>query len=148
MLGFHYAWWFDRRKLTTINKLSTSKSFTNHFMQEGNLMLSFKHLRSNPLIKICCVNSCAIYVTFKLLVLAALNPKLKRFSSYLAAAQIHWSQVLIREWICNWSSNDRWCSDNIWMINNFIARGVAYIRGLTLQINIEQNRGAAFYFRL
>ena len=34
---------------------------------------------------------------------------------------IFWSQVLSRKWRCSWSSADRWCSNYIWMINNFIA---------------------------
>ena len=33
---------------------------------------------------------------------------------------IHWSQVLSWEWRCSWSSADRWCSNYIWVINNFI----------------------------
>ena len=45
---------------------------------------------------------------------------------------IHWSQVLNREWRCSWSNADRQCSKGIWVINNFIAEGVAYIRGLTV----------------
>ena len=44
---------------------------------------------------------------------------------------IHWSQVWSREWRCNWSSTNRWCSNYIWVTNNFIAyNGVPYIRGL------------------
>ena len=44
--------------------------------------------------------------------------------------QIHESQVLSREWRCNWSSADRQCSNYIWVINNFIGYwGVPYIRG-------------------
>ena len=34
---------------------------------------------------------------------------------------IHWSQWLSREWRCSWSSADRWCSNYIWVINDFIA---------------------------
>ena len=46
---------------------------------------------------------------------------------------IHWSQVLSREWRCSWISADWWCSNYIWVINNFIAyEGVTYIRGLTV----------------
>ena len=37
--------------------------------------------------------------------------------------------MLSREWRCSWSSVDRWCSNYIWMINNFIAQGVTHIRG-------------------
>ena len=32
----------------------------------------------------------------------------------------HWSQVLIWEWRCSWSSADRRCSNYIWVINNFL----------------------------
>ena len=46
---------------------------------------------------------------------------------------IHWSQILGREWRCNWSSADRRCSNYIWVINNFIPYlGATYIRGLTV----------------
>ena len=43
----------------------------------------------------------------------------------------HWSQVLSREWRCSRSSADRRrCSNNIWVINNFIVyEDVSYIRG-------------------
>ena len=38
---------------------------------------------------------------------------------------------LEQRWRCSWSSTDRWCSNYIWVINNFIAyQGVDYIRGL------------------
>ena len=48
----------------------------------------------------------------------------------------HWSQVLSWECRCSWSSTDRWwCSNYIWVINNFIAyEGATYIRGLTVCI--------------
>ena len=61
---------------------------------------------------------------------------LKWFSSRLAVvfAQIHWSQVLSREWICRWSSADMRCSNYIWVINKFITyQDVADIRGLTVR---------------
>ena len=46
---------------------------------------------------------------------------------------IHWSQVLIREWRCSWSSTDRRCSNYIWVIHNIIScYGATYIRGLTV----------------
>ena len=46
---------------------------------------------------------------------------------------ISWSQVLSLEWRCSWSSTDRWCSNFIRVINNFIADyDAAYIRGLTV----------------
>ena len=49
---------------------------------------------------------------------------------------IHWSQMLSREWRCSWSSIDRWCSNCIWVINNFIAYwGEAYIGGLMVYKN-------------
>ena len=54
-------------------------------------------------------------------------------SSCSCLCPIHWSQVLNREWSCSWSSSDRWCSNYIWVINNFIAYwGAIYIRGLTV----------------
>ena len=44
---------------------------------------------------------------------------------------IHWNQVLSREWRCSWSSADRWCSNYIWVIGNFIAYlGASCIWGL------------------
>ena len=44
---------------------------------------------------------------------------------------IYWSHVLSREWRCSWSSADRRCSNNIWVINNYISYyGAAYIRHL------------------
>ena len=37
------------------------------------------------------------------------------------------------EWWCSWSSADRWCSNYIWVINNFFAyQGASYIRGFTV----------------
>ena len=46
---------------------------------------------------------------------------------------IHWSQVLIWEWRCSWSSADRRCSNYIWVINNFMAyKGATYIGGFTV----------------
>ena len=54
-------------------------------------------------------------------------------SSCSCLSPIHWGQVLSRQRRCSWSSADRRCSNNIWVINNFIAYwGVAYIRGLTV----------------
>ena len=48
---------------------------------------------------------------------------------------IHGSQVLSWEWRCSWSSADRWCSNYIWVINNFIAyEGATYIRGFTVVV--------------
>ena len=48
---------------------------------------------------------------------------------------IRWSQVLSREWRCSWSSADRRCSNNIWVINNFIAYwSASYIRDLTVGV--------------
>ena len=63
--------------------------------------------------------------------------KLKCFLSRLAVvfAQIHWSQVFSREWRCSWSSTDRWCSNYIWVINNFIVSwDVSYTIGLMVCI--------------
>ena len=50
------------------------------------------------------------------------NPKTSKFhmSSCSGLCPVHWSQVLSREWRCSWSSADRWCSNYIWVINNFI----------------------------
>ena len=41
-------------------------------------------------------------------------------SSCSCLCPIHWSQMLSREWRCSWSRTDRWCSNYIWVINNFI----------------------------
>ena len=44
---------------------------------------------------------------------------------------IRWSQVLSLEWRCSWSSDDRRCSNYIWVINNLIVYWSArYIRDL------------------
>ena len=53
-------------------------------------------------------------------------------SSCSCLCPIHWSRVLHREWRCSWSSDDRRCSNYIWVINNLIAYlGASYIRVLT-----------------
>ena len=54
-------------------------------------------------------------------------------SSCSCLCPIQWIQELSREWRCSWSSADRWCSNYIWVIDNFIAyKGVYYIRDLTV----------------
>ena len=54
-------------------------------------------------------------------------------SSYNYLYPIHWSHVLSQEWRCSWSSVDRWCSNYIWVINNFIIyQSVSYIREFTV----------------
>ena len=53
-------------------------------------------------------------------------------SHFVLQFSIRWSQVLSREWRCNWSSADRRCSNYIWVINNFIAQDVPYIRSFTV----------------
>ena len=54
-------------------------------------------------------------------------------SSCSCLFQMQWSQALIREWRCSWSSTDRRCSNYIWVIDNFIAyKGASYIRDLTV----------------
>ena len=54
---------------------------------------------------------------------------------------IHWSQMLRQEWRCSWSSPDKWCSNYIWVINNFIAYWCApYIRGLTALMKFKLNK--------
>ena len=40
---------------------------------------------------------------------------------------IHWSQVLSREWICNWSSADRRCSNYIWVTKIYLPTRVRLI---------------------
>ena len=40
---------------------------------------------------------------------------------------IYWNQVLSLKW-SSWSSSDRWCSNYIGVINNFITKGVFYQR--------------------
>ena len=51
----------------------------------------------------------------------------------------HWSQVLSQEWRCSWSSADRRCSNNIWVINNFLFTKV-YITGLMVQCKPDISR--------
>ena len=50
-------------------------------------------------------------------------------------------QVLSWEWRWGLSSADRWCSNYIWVINNFIAyQSVSYIRGLMVLPEAEGGR--------
>ena len=54
-------------------------------------------------------------------------------SSCSCLLPIQWSQVFSGEWRCSWSSADRWCSNYIWMVDNFIAyQDASYIRDLTI----------------
>ena len=54
-------------------------------------------------------------------------------SSCSCLCPVHWSQVLSRLWRCSWSSADRGCSNDIWVINKLIAyKGVTYIRGMMI----------------
>ena len=56
-------------------------------------------------------------------------------SSCSCQCPIYWTQGLCREWRCSWSSADRWCSNYIWVINDYIAyKGAAYIRGLPVVV--------------
>ena len=55
-------------------------------------------------------------------------------SSCSCLFSIHWNQVISWEWRCSWSSADRRCSNYIWVINDFIALGATYIRGLTVML--------------
>ena len=49
---------------------------------------------------------------------------------------IHWSQVLSREWRCNWSNTDRRCSSYIWVIIKLIAyQSTTCIRGLVVVVS-------------
>ena len=50
-------------------------------------------------------------------------------SSWSCLCPIHWAR-LSREWRFSWSSSDRWYSNYIWLINNFLVQGATYIRGL------------------
>ena len=62
-------------------------------------------------------------------------------SSCSCLCPIHWSQLLIPEWRCSWSSSDRQCSNYIWVINNFIAHyGVTYISYSPETLNLGQNQ--------
>ena len=53
-------------------------------------------------------------------------------SSCSCLCPIYWSQALSLEWRCSWSNADRRCSNYICVINNLIASGATYIRGLRL----------------
>ena len=73
--------------------------------------------------------------TVKSHIQGAPNPETKMFlvSSRSCLHAIHWSQVLSRERRYSRSSADRRCSNNIWVMNNFIAYSDAsYIRDLTV----------------
>ena len=60
------------------------------------------------------------------------------FSSCNWLCPIHISRVLIREWRCSWSSADRWCSNYIWVINNFIAYwDASLIRCFTVEMKLH-----------
>ena len=60
-------------------------------------------------------------------------------SSCTCLCPIHWSQVLSWEWRWSWSSTNRWCSNYIWVINNFIASvGATYIRGIIVCYNTHR----------
>ena len=62
-------------------------------------------------------------------------------SSCSCLCAIHWDQVLSQEWRCSWSSADRWCSNYIWVIDNFVAyQDVSYIRDFTVtSFNVIQS---------
>ena len=62
-------------------------------------------------------------ITVKSLITDAPNHQTWMFlvSSCSCPCPIQWSQVLSLEWRCSWSSADRWCSNYIWVIDNFIA---------------------------
>ena len=54
-------------------------------------------------------------------------------SAYTCFCATYWSQVFSGEWRCSWSSADRRCSNNIWVISNLIAyKSASYIRDLTV----------------
>ena len=56
-------------------------------------------------------------------------------------------EVLSWQWRCSWSSTDRRCSNNIWLIDNFIAyQGSTYIRGLTVFVFANTNTVYSFVF--
>ena len=75
-------------------------------------------------------------------------------SSCSCLCPIHWIQVLSQEWRCSWSSADRQCANYIWVINNFIAWGVAYKKGLMVgeinqyQTTTKHNRAWIMYIIL
>ena len=48
-------------------------------------------------------------------------------SSCSCLCAIYWNQVLSREWKRNWSSADRWRSNYIWVIDNFVVTKVRLI---------------------
>ena len=54
---------------------------------------------------------------------------------------IHWRQALCREWRCRCCSADRRCSNNTWLINDFIAyEGATYLSVLTVHFNFGDRR--------
>ena len=76
-------------------------------------------------------SSAYIFTTLKPLIHGAQNPKTSIYlvSSCSCLCQVHWSQMLSREWRCSWNSADNY----IWVINDFTAHeGAVYIRGLTV----------------
>ena len=51
------------------------------------------------------------------------------------------SQVLSREWRCNWSSADRQCFNHIWVMNHFIAYwGASYVRSLMVLKHLKSQQ--------
>ena len=56
-------------------------------------------------------------------------PKLKCFSSHLAVVFAQSIEARTPEWRCSWSSANRQCSNQIWVINNFILVNIGSSNG-------------------
>ena len=87
------------------------------------LMINSAHIQSQfQTSNIRCTKSQHLNVSRLVFQLSWPNPSKQRFK---------------REWRCSWGSNDRRCSNYIWVINNVIAYwGVTYIRGLTVHFMV------------
>ena len=56
--------------------------------------------------------------------------------------------MLSREWRYCWSSADRRCSNDIWVIDNFIAyQGASYIRDLTVPLSYKHHQAVSLETR-
>ena len=92
---------------------------------------------------VCSMTTTNLWYTVKPLVYVTSNLQtvMLLVSSCSCLCPIHSNQVLSREWRYSWSSADRWCSNYIWVINNFISY-VSYIRGLTVCLTSNTNHTA------
>ena len=106
------------------NCLQTWVSLPN----DNHKMIPFHENDTDHIIKMMSAINCLIYGASKTYMFLV--------SSCRILCAIYWNQLLSRELWCSWNSADRWCSNYIWMINNFIAYyGATYIRDFRVLSN-------------